>query len=438
MKKINFLTKTIPNHLTVAVSAWASKIIIALVQIVSIKILLNYLGEDKYAVYAIAYSLIGWLTLSDFGVGFSLQNFISESRAKNENYDKYIVAALQIMAVVLVFSVSVIVFISFPVQNIVFKRFSYILELQTVNIVLVVGIVALVSWFLNIVSKVYYALHKGYIANLIPTISIVISMIVLVVVDRYTRKQGSVLLALLVFTMPQLIIVLFAFIKVFKNYFSKLLKFNVSVLKALILRSVKFHGVMLFSLAYMQTDYLVMSQTLKANEIVEYNIFMRVFMFFSYAYVSFLAAFWPVSTQMYVNRKFKELKNAIKKYLTYSTLFTILGTIFVMLSYKIIINILAPRQNILPTFLFMLLLGIYIIVRAWSDTFTVLLQSVSAFRIFWICMPIQLVVNFLLQYFLSKVYGVEGIVLGLIISTAFISVWVLFLKTRKLLKQTIF
>jgi O-antigen/teichoic acid export membrane protein len=437
MKKINFLTKTIPNHLTVAVSAWASKIIIALVQIVSIKILLNYLGEDKYAVYAIAYSLIGWLTLTDFGVGFSLQNFISESRAKNENYDKYIVAALQIMAVILVFSVLVIIFISFPVQNVVFKRFSYILELQTVNIVLVVGIVALVSWFLNIVSKVYYALHKGYIANLIPTISIVISMIVLVVVDRYAGKQGSVLLALLVFTTPQLIIVLFAFIKVFKNYFPKLLKFNVSVLKALILRSVKFHGVVFFSLAYMQTDYLVMSQTLKANEIVEYNIFMRVFMFFSYSYISFLAAFWPVSTEMYVNRKFKELKNAIKKYLTYSSVFTILGTIFVMLSYKIIINILAPRQNILPTFLFMLLLGIYIIIRAWSDTFTAFLQSVSTFRIFWIYMPIQLVVNFLLQYFLSKVYGVEGIVLGLIISTAFISVWVLFLKTRKVLKQAI-
>ncbi|MDR2616236.1 MAG: MATE family efflux transporter [Endomicrobium sp.] len=437
MKKINFLTKSIPNHLTVAVSAWASKIIIALVQIVSIKILLNYLGEDKYAVYAIAYSLIGWLTLTDFGVGFSLQNFISESRAKNENYDKYIVAALQIMAVILVFSVLVIIFISFPVQNVVFKRFSYILELQTVNIVLVIGIVALVSWFLNIVSKVYYALHKGYIANLIPTISIVISMIVLVVVDRYAGKQGSVLLALLVFTTPQLIIVLFAFIKVFKNYFPKLLKFNVSVLKALILRSVKFHGVVFFSLAYMQTDYLVMSQTLKANEIVEYNIFMRVFMFFSYSYISFLAAFWPVSTEMYVNRKFKELKNAIKKYLTYSSVFTILGTIFLMLSYKIIINILAPRQNILPTFLFMLLLGIYIIIRAWSDTFTAFLQSVSAFRIFWIYMPIQLVVNFLLQYFLSKVYGVEGIVLGLIISTAFISVWVLFLKTRKVLKQTI-
>jgi hypothetical protein len=66
---------------------------------------------------------------------------------------------------------------------------------------------------------------------------------------------------------------------------------------------------------------------------------------------------------MYVNRKFKELKNAIKKYLTYSTVFTILGTIFVMLSYKIIINILAPGQNILPTFLFMLLPSIYIIVR---------------------------------------------------------------------------
>jgi O-antigen/teichoic acid export membrane protein len=44
--------------------------------------LLLYLGEERYAVYVIVYSLIGWFSLCDLGIGSAVQNFISECRAK--------------------------------------------------------------------------------------------------------------------------------------------------------------------------------------------------------------------------------------------------------------------------------------------------------------------------------------------------------------------
>lgn len=414
-----------------------SKIIIALVQVVSIRILLGYLGENKYAVYVIVYSLIGWFNLSDFGLGASLQNFISEARAKKENYDKYLIAALQVIVVLFVTVLLITVFVSSYVQSIIFKNFLYVTEIQSINIILVVGIISIISCFLTKVFNVYYALHKGYIAHLVLAIPIVISMLIMVIIDRISQKQGSILCALLVFTLPQLFIILIPFIKVFKNYFPKLLEFNLNILKTLIVRAVKFYGIIISSLAYLQTDYLVMSQTLNPNEIVEYNIFMRVFMFFSYAYVSFLTAFWPVSAEMYVAQKFEELKTLIKKYLTYATLFMILGTIFVILFSKLIIKTLAPCQNIFPNFWFILILSIYVIVKAWQDTFAIFLQSINVLKIFWIYMPFQVIVNIVLQYFLSKKYGVNGIVLGLIVSTVCVSVWVLFLKTYKVLKYSI-
>jgi O-antigen/teichoic acid export membrane protein len=435
MKKIKLSTRDVPSHIIVAISAWISKIIIALIQVINVRVLLDYLGEDKYAVYVIAYSLIGWFNLAEFGVGISLQNFISESQARKESYEKYIIAALQIVVVLFLITLLITIFISSPIQNVIFRKFSHISEIQSVNIILVVGIIALMACFLSIVFKVYYALHRGYISNLIPAISIVISMIIIVVINIYSQKQGNILFALLVFTVPQLVFVLFPFIKVFKNYFSRLLEFNISVLKDLIIRAAKFHGTIMVSLAYVQTDYLVISQTLSVNEIVEYNIFMRVFLFFSHAYTSFLAAFWPVSSEMYINKKFKELKNKIKKHLTYVTLFMVLGTISIMIFSKFIINILAPGQNIVPTVWFMLLIGIYILVKAWQDTFAMFLQSVNILKIFWIYMPLQVIINLLLQYFLSQAYGVNGIVLGLIISTVCISVWVLFMKTSKILRD---
>ncbi|MDR1417682.1 MAG: MATE family efflux transporter [Endomicrobium sp.] len=435
MKKIKLSMKNVPNHVIVAISAWISKIIIALIQVINVRVLLDYLDEDKYAVYVIAYSLIGWFNLAEFGVGISLQNFISESQARKESYEKYIVAALQIVVVLFAATLLITIFISSPIQNIIFRKFSYILEIQSINITLVVGIITLTSCFLSIVFKVYYALHKGYIANLIPAISIVISMIIIVSINIYSQKQGNILFVLLVFTVPQLVLVLFSFIKVFKNYFSRLLEFNISVLKDLIVRAAKFHGTIMVSLAYVQTDYLVISQTLSVNEIVEYNIFMRVFLFFSYAYMSFLAAFWPVSSEMYMNKQFKELKNKIKKHLAYVSLFMVLGTACIMIFSKFIIKTLAPGQNIVPTICFMLLIGIYILAKAWQDTFAMFLQSINVLKIFWIYMPLQVIINLLLQYFLSKIYGVNGIVLGLIISTVCVSVWVLFMKVSKVLEE---
>jgi O-antigen/teichoic acid export membrane protein len=91
---------SLPTHWLVAGSSWLSRGIIILVRIVTVPLLLNYLGVDQYAIYATLISLEGWFLLTDFGVGASLQNYLSEARARNEDPQKLIssVAQLSILA----------------------------------------------------------------------------------------------------------------------------------------------------------------------------------------------------------------------------------------------------------------------------------------------------------------------------------------------------
>jgi O-antigen/teichoic acid export membrane protein len=435
MKKIKPFIDQFPKHWLVAASAWISKIIVSLVQIVSIRALLNYLGEDRYAIYVVAYSLVGWFGLAEFSVGCSIQNFISEARAKNQSYEKYLIAALQIISVLFVISVFLTVFISNSIQDIIFRKFAYIPEIQNINFIFFIGIVTITNALLGIVYRVYYALHRGYIPNIIPAIAAIISMISIVVLNRCSSHQ-SILLALLIFTLPQLIIILVPFIKIFKNCCLKILDFNFTILKSLFIRAIKFHGMIIISMAYGQTDYLVMSQTLSPSEIVTYNIFMRVFMFFSFIYTSLLMAFWPVSAEMYINNKFEYLKKTIKQYLIYVTFFMIIGTILIIIFSGFITKILAPGLNIIPTMSLLLLFGFYITIRSWQDTFVVFLQSINSLKIFWVYMPFQFTVNIFMQYFLSKKYGASGIVMGLVLSIILVSIWVLSLKTHKILNST--
>ncbi|AKL97704.1 MATE family efflux transporter [Endomicrobium proavitum] len=426
--------KQIPRHLLVTASAWTSKIIVSLVQIISIRTLLSYLGEERYAAYIIAYSLTAWFVLADFGVGISLQNFISECRAKKESYDKYLLAALQIAAVLFIVAAALIIFLAFPVQDILFRKFSSIDGIGSMPLVLIVGIVTLVNVLSNFVFRVYFAEHKGYIPNIIPAISAICSMAAIFFLNRYSPVRQDIITALIIFTLPNLIFTLIPFIKIFKKFFTQIFHKNTDAIKSLIIRSAKFQGIAVIGVAYAQADYIVMSQTLQAEAIITYSIFMRVFMFFSFIYSSLLIASWPMFSEMYVEKKYNELKTQMKKYLTYVTLFIITGTVAILSASGLIVQLLAPNTDIAPATTLILLLGAYVLVKSWTDTFSSMLQSFNALRIFWIYMPFQTIINFAMQYFMSKKYGAQGIVIGLIASLVLTALWILPLKFKKTLR----
>jgi O-antigen/teichoic acid export membrane protein len=74
IEKLKTFLNKIPRHLIVAASAWISRAVSAFIQIISVRALLLYLGEERYAVYVIVYSLIGWFSLCDLGFGIVLLN----------------------------------------------------------------------------------------------------------------------------------------------------------------------------------------------------------------------------------------------------------------------------------------------------------------------------------------------------------------------------
>ncbi|EAM5567772.1 transporter, partial [Salmonella enterica] len=88
MRKLRLVR--IPRHLIIAASSWLSKIIIAGVQLVSVKFLLEILGEESYAVFTLLTGLLVWFSIADVGIGSSLQNYISELKADRKSYDAYI------------------------------------------------------------------------------------------------------------------------------------------------------------------------------------------------------------------------------------------------------------------------------------------------------------------------------------------------------------
>ena len=433
--KIYDLLNKIPTHIKVAMSAWISRIGIAIIQIFTIRTLISYLGEEKYAVYVILYSLLAWCNLAECGIGSSLQNYISESRAKNKDYSVYLKTSLQIIMILFIIFLLLLILCANPLQNFLLEKYLYLNEIKTINIVLIVSCIFIILTFINISIKILYAIQKGIIPNILQLLSYIISAISIIFLNRYSNNNSSILLALLCFCVPQLSVMIIPFIKIFKTSFKKIFIVDKEVLKQFTIRAIKFGGFAVMAACVLQVEYIVMAKTLDANSITTYNVFSKLFLFIIFIYSSLLTAFWPVSNELFNTGQYLKLRNLLFKYSVLGILLMIVGILGVYLFKDYVLKILAPNLNITVGILFFILFIIYYIMRVISDTYAMFLQSVNSLKIFWIFTPIQAVISIFAQYFLSIKYGIYGIILGLIISFVIASSFVYPYKAYSVLKN---
>ena len=425
----------IPNHWKVAISAWSFRIVSALVQIISIRVLFNYLGMDRYAVYVILYSLLHWCNFFDCGIGNSLQNYISEARVKQQDYSKYMTITLQIVVFLFISLILILCFISLPLQKVILAKYLFLPELQTSNLVFAICSIFITLTFANIIIKVYYALQKGTIPNILQLIAIVISMVSIVLLNKFYHDGSSILKALLCFSLPQLLFLGIPFLLTFKRHLKNLFNFDFTLLKTFIYRSIKFTGFTVMYVAILQVDYLIMARTVTSESVTAYNIFTRFFSFGLLIYIAFLNAFWPTCSEMFYRKELSEIKKLLQKYCIFGISVIWINIFFIFIFQNFLIKILVPNGNVSVDILFFILFAIYAVFRVITDTYTIFLEAVSYLKIFWLILPIQLLLCICLQYFLSTKYGINGIILGSLLSFMLTTSWILPYASYKILNK---
>jgi len=178
-----------------------------------------------------------------------------------------------------------------------------------------------------------------------------------------------------------------------------------------------------------------MSRILSPFDITLYNIISKVFFLLYFVYSAILMALWPNCTEFLSQKKWGKANKILKTHIALGTIIIIIGTIAFILTRQIIISILAPGENFIISTSTILLFGVLNILRVWTDTYAVMLQSISQIKIFWIFIPIQGLISFLGQYYCGLHFGINGIVIGLIISFLLTSVWILPKSFNTIAKQ---
>jgi O-antigen/teichoic acid export membrane protein len=433
-EKVKNKLKNTPNHVYVAASAWVCNFTLAGLQLVIIPILSTALGADAYAAFVIMTSLVLWFNLSDFSLGYSLQNYISEQRAKKEPYDNYIFNAIFLVLLILAGLLTFFYFMSPTLGNILLQQFDFLSATEKTKIFFTVVACFVFTGVSAVGYKIWFAEHKGYFSNSLPALGMVISFaLIFLYIDKL--EHDKLFWALFIYVFPGAILGTIVLLSRFVNTIKKGAKLRLDIIKPLSKRAFSFWGFVFMGAIVLQVDYIIMSQTLDPKEIITYNITFRIFNMLFIIYNAILAALWPVFAEAVVANKWRKVKVYLKKYLIQGISLMALITTVMCFLMPVFARILVPSEKIVVPVLFIVALGVYFIFRIWTDTFAMVLNSMSKLWVFWAYIPVQAVISAFCQWHFSKAIGIYGIPLGIITSFVLTASWILPFMVFKYMKR---
>lgn len=415
---------TLRPHHWVVLSAWISKLINAGIQIAIIRIIINKIGIDLYAGLALLTGLAGWYVLADFGIGNSLQNYISERRVRGESADGLIITSLLSAALMMACVLLLLYFLSPSLGPLLLKNIGKLDGQGKESSFWWFSVLSLLGVSGGLVYKIWYAIQKGYLANILPAVA---SIIGFAIVKEITdiAPSDQLLWCLVALTAPSALLSIPALL--FHGYKAYLGGGRPSICDATLLmkRAVRFMGLAVMAAIVLQIDYIVISQYLSSTDIAVYSISTKIFSTAFFIYYSILLAFWPIFTELIAQNKWRTVLAKIKLIIVGGAFFMLVFTAAVLWFEGSITGFLAPHTSLHIESKVIFLLGAYFIIRIWTDTFSTVLASMSQIRVLLIWVPVQAALNICLQIYLAPRFGLVGVISGLIMAFLLTVAWAL-------------
>ncbi len=434
MKIVEYLKYVAPKFLLIASANWISKGITALLNLYSVRILSSSLSEHDYTLFILLTGLQSWFILSDFGIGSSIQNFISESRALNKSEKEFIASGNTLLLGFALIFFLLIILASYFMAPIYLNAFHQYTDNEKIYLFILGASLLLFSNLFEVVYKFFYAQGRGHNAIFIYTIGRVLSFVGIWILYKW-QVTYSITAFIAMYLMPIAIMPFFSlltFIKKFSlNLNFRLLDTYVKILK----RGIGFWVFTLMMYIPFQFDYFLIANNLPYKDVITYNLFKRIFEIGTFVYGAVLVSLWPICTELLVKKQWQEMISKIKKVIIGGLAFISLFIVGLILFSEMIISILLKDIQIQVQWGFILFFGFYFILRVWIDTFTMVLQSINKFKILWINFSAIAIISVTLEVILVKPFGLYGVVAGLIIPIILSAVWYLPLYLKSLKKH---
>lgn len=396
-----------------------------LLSLVYVPVVLNYLGDYKYGVWASVLSILSWISYFDLGIGNGLRNRLSEALASDnpETDAKTLISSAYAILGAMVIAIAVVCGLAITLVD-----WPALLSAWNVgeNLLCVMEISFLgmcFSFFLMLSNNVFYALQKAQAVNLMAVFQ---QAAMLLSVCLLSLTHTSNLTAVAVFYVCSNVLVYGGFTAfVFLRHrdlapSSKCIDGHVA--KDLGGLGIKFFITQIATLILFTTDNLIISNLFGPEQVTVYSTANKVFTVIISLFAALVVPLWSKTTVDFARGDIGEIRCTLAKMYKLFTVAAI-GTALLAVVFKPLVALWLGR-DLGFTWSLILMMSLYAIVYMWNTIWSQIINGLTLVNFMVVVACVQAVVNIPLSLLLATTcgLGIEGVLLGTILTMAISSV----------------
>lgn len=383
--------------------------------LISIPLTANYLGAERFGLWLILNTFIGWINLADLGLTNSLRTSLANASGKEELEEAKRLVSSAFWSV-LTISLLLSVLFSLSYSRISWEHLFNVKSPQAIadanSAVVALFIIFILRLVFSISSTIYAAYQEAYIFSVWDFISTVISVIALV---SAIYCKASVPTLVFVYFGSSLLGLVFSTVHIFgfsrRWLMPSLSLFQKRAAVQLLKQGFQFWIAQISIIVLFQTDLIIVAQLFSAEDVARYGITLKLFTMIIVGQGMFFSALWSAYSEALARRDtvwiIKTFRNSLVLSLIWCSLW---GGLLIFFGRHLIHSLMGadmlPQQSLIVTMaLTTVLLGIL-------GAVTTFLSGLGEVKIQAVLGLPSGIFNILSSIFLARWLGVAGIAVG--------------------------
>jgi O-antigen/teichoic acid export membrane protein len=385
-----------------------------IVSILTVPVLIKYLGQEGFGVWSTLLAFTSWLTLLDLGLANGLRNKVAESLAINSpNTAKYYVgSSYMLLALIALLIWAVLnVGIYFVSWQTIFN--TTLIEETSLRLAVQIAVLfTLVNLSLGLVGALLGAAHKTslvFFGQLLSNLILLTS--VLVFFNSSEGQIGTLALINGISLVLANIVLSFVFYKSQPQLWP-FMRLDIARVRPLLASSFPFFVIQLAVLVIFTTDKLLITQFFGPEQVAQYEVVLKLFSLVILVHGLISLPLWSAYTDAYARRDFAWIKRMLR---------TQLLIFFVILIAIALMIILAPTiiriwlgDSFFVSIQLIVATGIFVAISIWNNIFATFVNGIGQLRVQLYAAIFAMLINIPVSIFLvnNTNLGVSAIIIG--------------------------
>lgn len=313
-----------------------------LISIVYTPLLLAFLGDEKYGLWATLLSVINWINYFDVGIGNGLRNLLSKEIAEDEKGEakKSVSTAYTIIS-----GIALIVFVVLMVSVFAMDWKTLFSTKIDMRLPLLISFAFIcVNFVLALSNTLLYALQKSERVSIRACLVQAINLVGVLLLGHLI--DGSLVAMSVLFGVSTFVVYLYNTVHIFAkyNYLRPSVRyFEKEKIHQICNVGIKFFAIQIFCLMLFTVDNLLITHYFGAAEVTPFSIVNKVFNTAYSLFAAFLVPYWSRSAVAFAEKDYSWVKNAIRKVFMFFLMF-FMGYILLAIIFDPLVTVWLGRK----------------------------------------------------------------------------------------------